>query len=188
MLSIRSSHATRWLCIAIAVVAACLAIQTIVSGISFMRANTQVSARLQAVVTRYQELGSEKLAPLLALNMSVDEHSQLESIAASVRALPQNGTAATTAITQLQRALWDFFTRQDVSTDLGASRDFAELKKEISGYGQVSLTLKEYNQAAESYAVAKRTAIGKILSALLRIDDPVLLYPDGKTRETKLFL
>jgi hypothetical protein len=179
------SQNKKWLIAVVAILVAAVVFQTSVSSLAFFRVRSQTHARLQAVVENYQAL-DEHVQALIFASVSDAERDAVRELEAAIKTLP--GTDTTGSVTQVQAALSRLFGRTDLSPELQANEHFALLNKELSGNGNASPLLREYNKSVAELTNVMQTKTGKILSSIVGQEPMQPLYPDGRPREVQTFL
>ncbi len=179
------SQNKKWLIAVVVILVAAVVFQTSVSSLAFFRVRSQAHARLQAVVESYQAL-DEHVQALRSASVSDAEREAVRELEDAIKALP--GADTTETVTHVQVALSRLFGRTDLSPEFQSNEHFALLNKELSGNGNASPLLREYNKSVAELTNVMQTKTGKILSSMVGQQPLQPLYPDGRTRDVQTFL
>ena len=177
--------------IILSILAVVLAASVMMTGSSFLSQYRALSRQVDEITAHYHTGGEQHIPGLRGLpSLGASEHIAIEALRQNFDAL--DAAASTqdklTAVVNVQRGLTAFFTDHTFSETLRANADFVALNEEISGRGQASALLQEYNKTVSALRVERQTLGGGILGFFLLHSEPQFLFPDGKARELKSFL
>lgn len=157
---------------------------------SINRAEGEVLARFQQVVSIYADMRLKYIEPLLNIpDVPEADRSDLIAIRDHLQSIDETVLPDDQyeSLITLQKEMTVFFQNTSLSERLTADSYFIEWRKECSNLGEVRSLLFAYNTALAFYNGALKSPVGRLKSLQKHWDHPEFIGVDGTTeRETKI--
>ncbi len=172
--------------IILAVVLVALGIWAWMSASSIIRAERDLEAKFNAVVTHYVDMKLSYVDPLLRLSsITEQDKAVLTKIGDDLSALATaNGVDAKhQQLLASQRSIIQAFTSGVLSEKITIDPHYLEWNTQASNSGKASDLILQYNRALNVYNVGMRSVIGSLMKHLTKWTNTEYISIDGKTTD-----